>query len=295
MVFLSNIFNAFLGSILIGFFVSALLFVILKGKIKSGLNLRSYAIGFGICAISNISLLILTMGYISGYFYFIIFIPFIFFSFMLNKKLIKETRLKNSVISFIYKAAATLLLWFMAFFPFSLSGAIEIINMPEKNARNHEILLLREEISNFETFADLTPFGLGVYKLRYEGDRNLWDITQLPPTVIIYDGVDLVFKSHINRRGDETWDNVWNNSNVGINVMYEIFFYEGTYIIITPLRERAHVMWGWGLIYLCKELKADVDLFMVAIPNLEVVEKLRELPVEQISRRELAAKLGKVY
>ena len=95
MVYLGNIVYTFPGSILIGFFVSALLFVILRRKIKSDLKLRSYAIGFGIFAISNISLLILTMGYISGYFYFIIFVPFMFFSFMLNKKLIKETRLKK--------------------------------------------------------------------------------------------------------------------------------------------------------------------------------------------------------
>ena len=295
MIILSNIFNAFLGSIIFGVFVSAYYFFISKSKIKSSLNLRNCAKGFGFCAISNISLLIITMGYISGYYYFIIFIPFMYFSFMLNKKLIIETRLRNHAISFIYKAIATLLIWFIAFFPFSLLGVMEIINMPEKKARNHEIFLLREEISNYETFADLTPFGLGVYKLRHEGDNRLWDVTQLPRTVIAYDGVDLVFVNHFNRRGEETWDNEWNNSNVGIDVMYEIFFYEGTYIIITPLRDSAHVMRGWGLIYLCKELDADVDLFMIAIPNLEVVEKLRELPGEQVPRRELAERLGKNF
>ena len=295
MALANNIFNAFLVPITIGVLMSALLFFFLRRKIKSGFSISASLKGFGICAISNIALLVLSMGYISGYFYFVICIPFLFFSFMLNKKVIKETRLKNTAINFIYKATATLFIWFMAFFPFSLLGVMEMINIPEKNARNQEIVQMREEIRNFETFADLTPFGLGIYKLRHEGDGRLWDITQLPRTVITMDGVDLVFESHFNRRDDETWDNTWGNSNVGKDVLYDIYFYEGTYLIVTPLWERPGALYYWGYIYLCKNIDKDVDLFDIGIPYPEVVEKLQVLPGEKVSRKELAVKLGKAY
>jgi len=295
MLLIINILNAFLGSIIFGVFVSALLLIIFKEKIKSGFSLRNCAVGFGICTISNIMLLILTMGFISGYFYFIIFIPLMYFSFMLNKKLIKEKRLKNSITTFVYKITATLLIWFLAFFPFSLLGLMEIVDMPARNARNQEIQQLRDEILGYETFADLTPFGLGVYKLRCEGDGLLWDITKPEEHVFNHNGVDLVYKNHYNRRYEETWDNAWGNSNKGKNVMYDVLLYEGTYLIITPLWDEPGGMYYWGYIYLCKNIDKDVDLFDIGILDPEIVKKLRELPGEQISRMELAELLGKEY
>jgi len=132
-------------------------------------------------------------------------------------------------------------------------------------------------------------------KLRNEGDLRLWDITKPESHVINYDGVYLVYGSHINRRDDNTWDNAYGNSNIGKDVLYDVILYEGTYIIITPLWEKPGTLYYWGYIYLCKAIDKDADFFAVGILDPEVVEKIRELPSERLSRRELAEKLGKAY
>ncbi len=267
-----------------------------KANEKGSLNLRSYATGYGICVAISISVLITTfivpILFIACYI--IIFVPFMYFSFMLNRKIIKDTRLRNSIANFMYKLIATLLIWFIAFFPFSLLGIIEMVNLPAEIAKNQEILKLREEILNCETYADLTPFGLGIYKLQNEGDRYLWDITKPDDYVNYYDG-DMVYEYHINRKDDESWDNTWGNSNKGKDVLYDVYFYEGTYIIVTPLWEKPGALYYWGYVYLCKDIDKDVDLFDVGILDPKVVEKLRELPGEKISRKDLAAKLGKTF
>lgn len=266
-----------------------------KSNKLSSLHLLSYAIGYGICVAISISVLITTylVPILWIICYITIFVPFMFFSFMLNKKLITDTRLCNSIISFLYKLIATLLIWFIAFFPFSWLAITEIANIPAKNAEKQVDLQFEKEISNSETFADLTPFGLGIYKLQNKGDKYLWDITKPEATVITYDGVRMVYDNLINRKDDETWDNTWGNSNKGKDVQYDVLFYKGTYIIVTPLRDKPGTLYYWGNIYLCKGLDKDSDLFEMGIIDPKVVDKLRELPGQKLSRKELAEKLHK--
>jgi hypothetical protein len=92
---------------------------------------------------------------------------------MLNKKLIIEVKFGNQYFSIINKSIATILIWFVAFFPLSYLGVMEIISMPEKNAHKREVLRLQEEIENYSTYADLSPFGLGIFKLENKGDRGV--------------------------------------------------------------------------------------------------------------------------
>ena len=296
MTFDNSVFLRFiLLPIIIGIGLSAILFVaLLKANKKRNLNLRNYAIGYGACVAISLSVLITTflVPILWTACYIIIFVPFMFFSFMLNKKLIKDTKLHTSFINFIYKSAVTILIWFVACFPLSLIGITEIAKVPEKNAAKQEFLQLQQEISNYETYADLTPFGLGIYKLRNEGDRYLWDITK--PKSYYY-GTDMVYEYHSNCKDYESWDNSWGNSNAGKNVLYDVFFYEGTYLIVTPIWEKPGSLYYWGYIYLCKDINSDADLFDVGILDTEVVEKLRELPGEKLSRKELSEKLGKAF
>ena len=292
--------NVFLPLILvptsIGIGLSVLLLIILQNaNKKSDLRLRSYAIGFGVCVAINIFILVISFGFLGVPSYIMLCGPLMIFGFMLTKKLIKDIRLSNPFVNFIFKSTATVLIWFLAFFPFSLFGITAIADLPAENAKKQEVLQMQDEISNYETFVDLTPFGLGIYKLRNEGDRNLWDITKPADNVINFDGIDRVYKSHFNRRDDETWDDFWGNSNAEKDVLYDVAFYEGTYIIITPIWEKPGTLYYWGYIYLCKDIAPDVDLFDVGILNPEIVEKLRELPCEQYSRKELAEKLGKTF
>lgn len=266
-----------------------------KSNKLSSLGLCGYAIGYVICVAISVSVLIITylVPILWLFCYITIFVPFMFFSFMLNKKLITDTRLCNSIISFLYKLIATLLIWFIAFFPFSWFGITEIANIPAKNAEKQVVLQFQKEISNSETFTDLTPFGLGVYKLRNKGDKYLWDITKPEATAITYDGVKMVYDNLINRKDDETWDNTWGNSNKGKDVQYDVLFYKETYIIITPLWDKPGTLHYWGSIYLCKNLDKDSDLFEMGILDPKVVDKLRELPGQKLSRKELSEKLGK--
>jgi hypothetical protein len=168
------------------------------------------------------------------------------------------------------------------------------VHIPEKSAEKQVILQLKKEISNSETFADLTPFGLGIYKLQNKGDKYLWDITKPEATVITYDGVKMVYENLINRKDDETWDNTWGNSNEGKDVQYDVLFYKGTYIIITPLWDKPGTSYYWGSIYLCKDLDKDSDLFEMGILDPKVVDKLRELPGQKISRKERSYLLGQL-
>jgi len=165
-----------------------------KSNKLSSLGLRGYAIGYGICVAISISVLIITylVPILWVVCYIGIFVPFMLFSFMLNKKLITDTRLFNSIISFLYKLIATLLIWFIAFFPLSWIGITEITKIPANNAKKQADLQVQKEISNAETFADLTPFGVGIYKLQNKGDKYLWDITKPEETVITYDGIRMV-------------------------------------------------------------------------------------------------------
>jgi len=101
------------------------------------------------------------------------------------------------------------------------------------------------------------------------------------------------YDSLINRKDDETWDNYLGNSNVGKDVQYDVLFYKGTYIIISPLWDKPGTLHNWGNIYLCKGLDKDSDLFEMGILDPKVVDKLKELPGQKLSRKELAEKLNK--
>ena len=259
---------------------------------ESRLHRRWCVAGFVIFVVINISALVLTMGYIGPFMFILLSGPLTVFSFMLTKIIVRDkTRFNNFLVSIVCKAAIILFIWFLAYFPFSLFGMIEIAEIPARNARQQEIMQLREEISELEIFADLTPFGLGKYRVRNERDF-LWDVARPKSNVISFDGVDIVYERHWNRGGNETWDNAWNNSNKGQDVYYDVIFYEDAYLIITPLWERPGVLYYWGFIYLSKEIDRYTDLFEIGILDPAVVEKLRELPAEMISRRELAEKLG---
>lgn len=187
----------------------------------------------------------------------------------------------------------------------SVVGIVTIINMSAKNARNQEIAQQREEIMNYETYADLTPFGLGIYKLRCEGDRYLWDITKPSKYAIDYDGVCRVFDVHYNQNESTGWDDAWGgNSNAGKNVTYDVILYEDIYLIVAPLWEQPLitipsdlyvVSYFWGYIYLCKEINEDADLFDIGVIDKKVVDKILELPGEKLSRKELSERLGKAF
>jgi len=282
--------------VVIGICVSILLLIVQKKlNKKNSLNLSSYLIGYGICVAINISVLVVTMGFLFIPSFIITLAPLVYFSFMINKKIVINTKLRNSIINFTYKLIVSLLIWFIAFFPFSLWGIKEIIDIPANVAKKQEIIQLQGEISSYETYADLTPFGLGHYKLKKEGDEYLWDITKPEDYIINYDGVNMVFENHYNRKDDESFDIAWGNSNKGKDVLYDVYLYEGTYIIVTPLWEKPGYNYYWGSIYLCKDINKDVDLFEIGILDPKVVEKLRELPGEKLSRKELAVRLGKVF
>lgn len=78
-------------------------------------------------------------------------------------------------------------------------------------------------------------------------------------------------------------------------MQYDIYFYDDTYIIVTPLWDKSGTLSYWGFIYLCKDIGKDVDLFDVGIIDPKVIEKFYELPREKYSRKELTEKLGKTY
>lgn len=281
---------------IMGICVFALLMIVRK-KTGEKRNSKSggYLTGYVICVAINVFVLVISMGFLLLPCFIMTFGPLVFFSFKINRRIILDTKIHIKVFSFMYKFIATFVIWFIALFPFSLRGIESIIFIPFNIAKNLEIKQLQEEISAYETYADLTPFGLGIYKLKSEGDKNLWDITKPEDYVIEYDGVDIVYENHINRREEQNWDNDWSNSNKGKDVLYDVYFYEGTYIIVTPLWEKPGTLYYWGYIYLCKDIARDVDLFDIGILDPKVVENLSELPGEKLSRKELSEKLGKEF
>lgn len=133
---------------------------------------------------------------------------------------------------------------------------------------------------HLKTYADLTSFGLGCYELRHEGVKKLYDVTDPSP----------VYVPAKNKRYYETWDTF----HKGMDVMYDVVYYGDTYIIIPPIFEKQNGYY-WDFIYLCKALGKDADMFSIGILDPEVLDKLRELPGEQISRKDIVEKLGKIY
>lgn len=174
-------------------------------------------------------------------------------------------------------------------------GITTLGNLPEERAKKQEILQLKEEINNYETYADLSEFGLGVYKLKKEGDKYLWDVTKPEDTVIDYDGVKMVFENYYNRKDKFGFDNAWGNSNEGKNVQYDVYFHDDTYIIVTPLWDEPGTLYYWGFIYLCKNISNDVDLFDIGILDPNVIDKFEALPKKTYSRKDLTDLLGKNF
>lgn len=288
----SSILAFLILAIIIGVCISFLMQWVLKIKGASLLQLRNPLIGYAICLAISIIVFVLTFfaPILFILVYASIFIPFMFFSALLTKKIIKHTNLRNPLTNCIYKLGAVFFVWFMAFFPFSLIGLEAIISIPANNATRLEHMRLqdeaRESILSSEIYADLTPFGLGIYKLQNEGDRFLWDITQPRPGGR-YGGVAMVFAHSYNRRFQETWD----DTNRGSDVLYYVKLYEGTYIIITPTTQHIHDRQLF-YIYLTKELDSDSDLFRVVVHSQETIETLIGLSDNVFTRQELAHKLG---
>jgi hypothetical protein len=284
----------FLIPIIIGICMTVLILIVLiKANNKSKLSLRNYATGFGACVAANIFAIVISMGYLGAYSYIILCGPLMIFGFMLTKELINDKRSRNLFIRLFYKSIAIILIWFMAFFPFSLFGVAEIISIPTKNAVKQEVLQLQEEILNSETYADLTPFGLGIYKLQDEGSPLLgspflWDITQLEDGNTRYGDTRIIYGTSRNLKSEETWDDL----NRGTDVLYEVYQYEGIYIIIIPDKYYTYDTPRF-YINICKDLSNNADLFQVVVYNQETITKLRELPGEKIPRRELIERLGK--
>ncbi len=280
---------------IIGILLTVLVLIVQRKQSEiNDYKLHNYLIGYIICVAINFFVFNITIGFLSLPCFIITFGPLAFCSYKINKKIIKHTKLQNLFFNFAYKLIATCLIWYFALFPFSLLVLRDIINIPANIIRNQEILKLQEEISYYETYADLTKFGFGIYKLKNKGDKYLWDITKPEDYVSEYDGVDMVYEHHYNRKDDESWDNTWENSNEGKDVLYDVYFYEGTYIIVTPLWDQPGNLYYWGYIYLCKDIQKDSDLFDIGILDPKLVENFRELPVQKISRKELSEKLGKV-
>jgi len=178
----------------------------------------------------------------------------------------------------------------------------EVINMPIKRAaqktETQEIVKIRQEMSNTETYADLTPFGLGMYKLRNKGDRHLWDVTK-PSDEVTYSvfGEPMMYDVYLFNRRPEYRGNLTQRSVDEDELMYYVAFYEGTYIILEPV-------WSWneskyylGYLYLCKELGTDTDLYGLRVTNRdrEAIEKLLELPGEWFTKTELTELLGYIF
>ena len=264
------------------------------------LSLRCYVKGYGICAAISLGTM-LVMVFAPGEWgwwilgYLAIFVPLMFFTLRLSKKLIREPRRRNMVVNFLYKLLAIVLIWCVALYPATMAGIGMLTELPAQNAKNQEFARLQEEIMDLETYADLRPFGLGVYKLQNDGDKYLWDVTQPSDNVREFEGYDMVFESHINRRGQGIWDIFRGNSNAGKNVYYDVVFYEGTYIIVAPAWEGRGYLGFWGVIYLTKSLDEESDIFEIGILDPEVAEKIRALSYEKISRKELSEKIGMMF
>lgn len=177
----------------------------------------------------------------------------------------------------------------------SIAGITTLVNMPAERIEKQEISQSKEEILTYETFADLERFGLGIYKQKNKGDKFLWDITKPEEHVIDYDGVKMVYEVNYNRKDDLGFDHAFDHSNEGKNVQYDVYRYDNTYIIVTPLWDEPGTLYYWGYIYLCKELSNNVDLFGIGILDPKVVENFKVLSSETYSRKELTEKLGKDY
>ena len=251
------------------------------------------AIGFSCCTALNLAVFaftwfvlpMLSMLYILVYA--VLFIPFMVFSVMLTWGLIKKTKLRNRFLSVAYKVVAVLLVWFIAFFPFSMFGIQNISNLPGFIAKEQEGSLFKEEILKSETYADLSTFGLGVYKRVSESDDHIWDITQpIDFPSKISDGTIIVYVSYSVSMDRAS---LVVGSDKGKELMYNVYLHEGTYII-TPLSDS-----GFSYFYLCKGLDKDSDLFYLSGSRIssESMEKLRGLPGERYSRQEIAEKLNK--
>ena len=256
-------------------------------KLESTAALIVFAAGFGQCIAVSLAVFCFTwfvipeLALLFVFVYAILFIPIMLFGVLLTWRLIRSKKVSNRFLRAAYKTVTIILVWFIAFFPFSGFGGQALLNMPDTIARNQDAAAFRETILTAETYADLTPFGFGNYKRVNADDYYLWDITMPKDYPDSYKGVYLVYERF---EIQTTFD----YGNRAKDIMYDVYFYEGTYIITIPASEK--------ILYLCKEISRDAELFRVAVYNQLVsvnTEKLRELPSERYSRKELIDMLGK--
>ena len=122
MMFDGNVFTSFiLMPLIIGAVVTVLLLkAVIKAHKENRLKLRNCIIGLVVCVAINIFGMIITLGFLGVPILIVMCGPLAIFSFLTTKTLVKGKRWLNPVVSVICKAAVILLLWFLAFFPFSL-------------------------------------------------------------------------------------------------------------------------------------------------------------------------------
>ncbi len=266
-------------------------------KRKEKLNTSKYGLGYVICVGSSLVVLVIAVLFPIYWvaFFCIIFVPLTFNSFMLTKKVLQSARFKNKYINFTYKLITIFLIWFIAFFPLSFFAIEWVLETPDRYAEKQEIKRQKEQILEYETYVDLTEFGLGEYKLGNKGDEYLWDITRKENRIYEYDGLYMIFETSNNLVNDECWDD-WNEHKyVGKDETYDVAFYDETYIIIPPMWDETGAWYNRNVVFLCKDINKDADLFEIEISESENAEKLLEQPREQHSRKELSEKLGKTF
>ncbi len=172
-----SVISLILAVLILFILIEVLIFTVFRKKV-SKLNTIKYGLGYGICVGSSLVVLLITVLFpiLWGAFFSLILVPIVFFSFMLNKKVLQSTRIKNKYINFTYKLIASFLIWFIAFFPLSLLGIFWILETPDRYVEKQQIKHQKEEILEYETYTDLTEFGLGEYKLGNKGDEYGYSI-----------------------------------------------------------------------------------------------------------------------
>ena len=264
-------------------------------KLAEPISLRSCAIRFGIAVGINLAFTIVTFGIGGSMSYALLCGPIMVFAFVLSKRLIARKEPANRALRMGVKGAALLLVWFFAFFPFSAIGVFYVMDIPERRAQQVLADQTRAEIEAYDTYADLSPYGLGIYKLKQDGFEYLWDVTQPVDysRTIRSRGDDIIFiySGKFNLRDKNFLD----YESLGKDVQYDIFTHEDTFVIASPILDNPDVLGDTIHIYLCKAIAPDTDIFQIGITDPAIVEKLRALPGERISRREICERLGKPY
>lgn len=130
LIALAQIFFSIILPILIGAVLSVILLILYKckkKKISPWLNLRHCTMIFGAFAAVNVINYMLAFSWFFAYA--VLFGPFIFFSVKLSKELCFCPKPNNRFFRRISKVILWILIWFMAFFPFSLFGIAGLLGI----------------------------------------------------------------------------------------------------------------------------------------------------------------------